>query len=81
VPKKVILHLTGEDPVVAEIEQDPDPRDAFVRVSNMQKRDGKAVAYLAGGVQAVLFPWHRITFLEIMPSDEERDSVIGLFRD
>ncbi len=80
-PKTVILHLTGEDPVVAEIDRDPEPGDAFLRVSNMRKRDGKDVSYLAGGVQFVIFPWHRITFLEIMPSEEERDSVIGLFRD
>jgi hypothetical protein len=46
----------------------------------MRKRDGKPVAYLAAGVQAVIYPWHRITFLEIMPSEEERSSVVDFFR-
>ncbi|MFQ3664323.1 MAG: hypothetical protein SNJ69_18265 [Chloroflexaceae bacterium] len=78
--KTVILHLTGEDPLLAEIEAEPQPGDQFVRVFNMRKRDGKPVSYLAAGVQAVIFPWHRITFIELMPSEEERSSVIDFFR-
>jgi hypothetical protein len=77
---KVILHLTGEDPVVAEIDQEPQPGDAFLKVTNMRKRDGKDVAYLADGVEYVIFPWHRITFLELMPDEEKRESIIDFFR-
>jgi hypothetical protein len=80
VAKTVILHLSGEDPVVADIDQEPQPNDLFLRVTNMRKRDGKPVSYLAAGVQAVIFPWHRITFVELMPSDEERSSVVDFFR-
>ena len=78
--KTVILHLTGEDPLLAEIEAEPQPGDQIIRVFNMRKRDGKPVNYLAAGVQAVIFPWHRITFIELMPSEEERSSVIDFFR-
>ena len=78
--KTVILHLSGEDPVLAEIDQDPQPGDQFIRVTNMRKRDGKPVSYLAAGVQAVIYPWHRITFLEMMPSEEERSQVVDFFR-
>jgi hypothetical protein len=80
VAKTVILHIAGEDPVLADLENDPQPSDMFIRVTNMRKRDGKDVPYLAPGVQSVIFPWHRITFLEIMPSAEERDAVIDFFR-
>jgi hypothetical protein len=78
--KTVILHITGEDPVLADIDQDPNPNDQFVRVTNMRKRDGKDVPYLAAGVQSVIFPWHRITFIEMMPSEEERGEVVDFFR-
>jgi hypothetical protein len=80
VAKTVVLHLTGEDPVLAEIEQEPQPNDQFIKVSNMRKRDGKPVNYLAAGVQSVIYPWHRVTFIEIMPSEEERSQVVDLFR-
>jgi hypothetical protein len=80
VAKTIILHIMGEDPVLADIEQDPQPGDMFIRVSNMRKRDGKDVPYLAAGVQSVIFPWHRITFVEMMPSEEERGQVVDFFR-
>ncbi|NJM06614.1 hypothetical protein HC891_11120 [Candidatus Gracilibacteria bacterium] len=78
--KTVILHLTGEDPVLADMEQEPQPGDMFIKVVNMRKRDGKPVPYLAAGVQSVIFPWQRVTFIEIMPSEEERSSVVDFFR-
>lgn len=78
--KTIILHLTAEDPVLADIDQEPQPGDLFIRVTNLRKRDGKPVPYLAAGVQAVIFPWHRITFIELMPSEEERSSVVDFFR-
>jgi hypothetical protein len=78
--KTVILHLTGEDPVLADMDMEPNPSDSFIKVTNMRKRDGKPVNYLAGGVQYVLFPWHRITFIEMMPSEEERSQVVDFFR-
>lgn len=79
--RKVILHLTGEDPIVAEIDGEPQPSDMFIKVSNLTKRDGRPPNYLTGGVQSVIYPWHRVTFLELMPSEEERESVIDFFRD
>lgn len=78
--KTVILHIMGEDPVVADMDQEPQPSDAYIRVSNLRKRDGKDVGYLTSGVQSVLYPWHRITFIEMMPSEEDRSSVIDFFR-
>lgn len=78
--KTIILHIVGEDPVLADIDQEPQPTDAFIKVTNMRKRDGKEVPYLTAGVQAVIYPWHRITFIELMPSEEERGQVVDFFR-
>lgn len=78
--KTIILHIMNEDPVLAELDQEPLPSDAFVKVTNLRKKDGKEVPYLAAGVQAVIFPWHRITFIELMPSEEDRAQVIDFFR-
>jgi hypothetical protein len=78
--KTVVLHLAGEDPILADLDQDPQPSDNYIKVSNLRKRDGKDVSYLTAGVQSVIYPWHRITFLEIMVSEEERGSVIDFYR-
>lgn len=79
-PKTVILHLSGENPAMGEIDDIPSPQDLFVKVSNMRQLDGKEVPYLAPGVEYVIFPWHRITFLEIMAGQAETGEVIGFFR-
>lgn len=76
----VILHLTGEEPILAEMDQEPQPGDAFIKVSNMRKRDGKDLAYLADGVESVVFPWHRVMFLELMRDEAAQDSVIDFYR-
>ncbi len=78
--RTVIIHIVGEDPVLGEMEHEPQPTDNFIQVSNLRKRDGKDVPYLSPGVQTVLFPWSRITFLELMVDEEARGSVIDFFR-
>ena len=77
--KSVIVHMAGEDPVLADIERDPQPTDNFLVVANVRRRDGKDVNYLAPGCETVLFPWSRVTFVEFLAS-EERDDVIDFFR-
>lgn len=79
--KTVILHLTGEDPVVAEMEGELNPSDAYIKVTSLRRRDGKDVTYLAPGCQSVIYPWHRVVFIELMVTEEERGQVIDFFRD
>jgi hypothetical protein len=78
--RTVIIHIVGEDPVVAELEREPQPSDNYLHVVNLRKRDGKDVHYVSPGVQSVIFPWSRITFLELMVDEEERGKVIDFFR-
>ena len=76
----VIIHLMGEEPVMGEVERTPQPTDVFMMVENVRKRDGKDLSYIASGVQTVLFPFMRITFVEFMPETKDRDSVVNFFR-
>lgn len=78
--RTVIVHIVGEDPVMCEIEQEPQPSDNFIAVTNLRRRDGKEINYLAPGCVAVLFPWSRITFVEYMASEEDRGKVLDFFR-
>jgi hypothetical protein len=78
--RTVIIHIIGEDPVLGEMENEPQTTDNFIMVSNLRKRDGKDVHYLSPGVQTVAFPWSRITFLEFMVNEEERGKVLDFFR-
>lgn len=76
----VILHITNEDPIVGEIEEIPSPTDKVLIVKNPRKRDGKDLHYIDSDVTTVIWPWDRINFLEILPSEEE-ERIIGFVRE
>ena len=66
----IILHLMNEDPVVGEMEKLPAPEDQVVIIQNPRLKDGKDLHYLEAEVTTMIVPWHRITFIEIVPSAE-----------
>jgi hypothetical protein len=76
----VLIHIQNEDPVVGEIDELPTPTDLNIRVQNPRKRDGKDLQYLQGDVTTVIWPWSRISFIEILPSGAE-DEIIGFVRE
>jgi hypothetical protein len=80
-PHTVIVHIANADPIVAEVEEIPDSRDNFLQCSNPRARDGKTLHYVEEDAVTLLFPWHRISFVEIMPSEAEREDVDAFFRE
>jgi hypothetical protein len=79
-PISALVHLTGEDPVLGEIEALPSPSDTSVTVNNPRRRDGKDLPYLDGNVVTVVWPMHRVNFIEILPTAEEEE-LIGFVRE
>ncbi len=79
-PITVLLHISNEDPVVGEVEDLPTPTDNTITVNNPRRRDGKDLPYLEGNVVTVVWPMHRINFIEIMPTAEE-EKLIGFVRE
>jgi hypothetical protein len=67
----VLLHISGEDPVRGEVEELPNPSDTSITINNPRLRDGKDLRYLLDNVVTVVYPMHRIMFIEILPSAEE----------
>lgn len=80
-PHTVIVHITNADPFVAEIDEIPSPEDNFLHCSNPRARDGKTLHYVEEDAMSLIFPWHRISFVEIMPSEAEREEVEAFFRE
>ena len=68
---KVILHLAGEDPILAEMAALPGPTDQYITVRNPRKRDGKPLTYLTDGATSFIWPIARLGFLEIMGGEED----------
>lgn len=80
--KKVILHLNGEDPILAEMSALPDKSDAFITIRNPRKRDGKSLHYLTEGATSFIYPLSRISFIEIIEEEQPEESgVVAFFRE
>jgi hypothetical protein len=76
----VVLHILNGEPVLGEIDELPKPTDTYIKLHNPRKVDGKDLQYLADRVVTVLWPFDKVNFVEIMPSEEE-EQVIGFVRE
>lgn len=79
--KLVIIHVIGEDPILAELEELPKPTDQFLEFTNPKRRDGKPIPYVTMGAKSFMFPWHRLSFVEVMTAEQERAATIEFFRE
>ncbi len=78
--QSVIVHIANEDAIVCEIEDLPDPKDITILVHNLRRRDGMDVHYLDEEVTSVIFPLHRVNFIQVLPSAEINE-VVGFVRE
>lgn len=81
---QVVLHLHNEDPFMGDMDELPDPTHSYVKITNPRKRDGKSIPTLTNGATAFLYPWTRITFLEILDDIEASaptETLMSFFRE
>ncbi len=76
----LLIHIMGEDPILGEVEELPSPQDAFLLFSNPRRRDGKPVPHYEPEALNILIPWHRINFVEVLPTREEEREILTFFR-
>jgi len=69
----VIVHVMGEDPFVAEVEELPQPGDQSLTLLNPRQRDNKPLHYLERETISMILPLHRINFVEITPSQDTEE--------
>ena len=67
------VHISGDDPIVLEVEELPKPDSVYIIGINPQRRDGKEVSYFNREVNEVMLPWWRVNFVQILPSEDEAD--------
>jgi hypothetical protein len=79
-PITVVLHISGSEPVLAEIDELPEPDHTLIRVNNPRKVDGKDLHYLADKVVTVYWPIDKLSFIEVLPTEEE-DRIISFVRE
>ncbi len=79
-PYTVIIHPSGEEPIIGEVEELPKPTDLSISLNSPRKIDGKELHYLAESVLTVIWPIHRLNFIEVLPTKAEEE-IIGFVRE
>jgi len=79
-PYTIVVHIVNEEAVVGEVDEIPAPTDNLVTLVNPRRLDGKDLHFLTENVVSVIWPMHRITFIELMPTKEEEE-IIGFVRE
>lgn len=87
----VIIHLVGEDAILGDIEDLPNPTHTYMMLRNIRKKDGKPLPFLTDGATSFLYPWSRITFVEtlgevpgsegIQKNGDPGTTILGFFRE
>jgi hypothetical protein len=76
----VQIHITNEEPILAEIDELPEPTHNLVVALNPRTRDGKDLRNLVPNVTMLILPISRVHFIQVLPSAEE-EKVVGFVRD
>ncbi len=71
----VLLHILNEDAVVGEIDDLPEAGSQFLALQSPRLRDGREVTYLLPETNVVLYPWARVTCIEILPTEDDEEIV------
>jgi hypothetical protein len=79
-PISVVLHIQNEEAVIGEVDEIPSPTDLLISITNPRRMDGKDLHYLTENVVTVIWPVHRLNFIEILPTKEEEE-IIGFVRE
>ena len=79
-PYTIILHPSGEEPIIGEVEDLPQPTDISITVNSPRRIDGKELHYLTESVLTVIWPINRLNFIEILPTKGEEE-IIGFVRE
>jgi hypothetical protein len=71
----VLIHIQNEDAVLGEIDALPGANDTTIVVKNPRKKDGKDLTFLDANVSTVVWPLHRVNFIEILSGEEEEEII------
>jgi len=65
--RNVILHVNGEQPLLADLFEAPSPGDVGLRCTNLRQMNGKRPVFVDDVASIFFFPYLHIRFVEIPP--------------
>jgi hypothetical protein len=65
--RNVIVHVNGEQPLIADLFEPPSPGDIGLRCTNLRQMNGKRPVFVDDMASIFFFPYLHIRFVEIPP--------------
>ncbi len=65
--RNVVLHLNGEQPLLADLYEAPSPGDVGLRCTNLRSMNGKRPVFVDDIKSIFFFPYLHMRFVEIPP--------------
>jgi hypothetical protein len=66
--RNVVLHINGEQPLIADLFEAPSPGDVGMRCTNLRQLNGKRPVFVDDMKSVFFFPYLHIRFVEIPPA-------------
>ena len=71
----LFVHMMNAEPFIADSEELPKPSDQLLICTSPRRRGGKDVDSFLPEVVTVLLQWHRIAFVEVMPTEATEELI------
>jgi hypothetical protein len=65
--RNAVIHISNEQPLLADLFEVPSPSDVTLRLTNLRSLDGKRPIFVDDMKSVFVFPYHRVSFVEIPP--------------
>lgn len=78
---QILVHIANSEPVKLDVDEIPSPTDTCIVGRNPRERSDKEFTWVDEGVTTVIFPWHRINYIQVLPMGEEEPEFPVFFRD
>ena len=65
--RNAVLHISNEQPLLCDLFELPGPTDVALRLTNLRSLDGRRPVFVDDSKAVFLFPYHRVSFVEIPP--------------
>jgi hypothetical protein len=65
--RNVVIHLNGEQPLLADLYEAPSPGDVGLRCTNLRDMSGKRPVFVDDMKSVFFFPYLHMRFVEIPP--------------
>jgi len=73
----LLLHLQNVEPIKLDVEELPGLTDTNIMGKNPRDRSDRELDWVEDGVTTIYMPWWRVSYVEVLPS-EERESEFPL---